>query len=663
MSNKAVAAILIAAVVIVGGCVAFLCVGINEDPEPKPVDPEQYRITYVLNGGTADPSSPSAYRAGEVTDLGCPTKMMDSEKEYLFMGWYLDAECTESILYIPSDMTGDITLYASWDTDVVGHGFQFDTKTTTTQDWFGQKYSTRSYGKFSYTYLHYSDDDGYLLKRVTGTMLSDGSYYYTESVDWQSSEGEVEDADFESDVVIEIGEWKPVTEKVTIYMNNNTYKEEQYYLYGWLLVKLDTTYQTRSVAKITEYSLTDLLSYEAQPTYTVNAYSDRGLTVSGTGEVPSYSRDVVLSVTESDGYQFAGWYDEDGNLLSTNHTYTVDLVLSNITVYAMNDVDSDYIAKAKAQFAIEPEVPMSDVEWILHDDSGIEVARTVSDTFVYTFDECGSYELYYTGTDGEGNAVSKLGSIVVDDTVTKVYSWSYNGKSYTAKLDIQYLDYFEYRNDPITRSQSTTSHDLQFVTYEDKYIVSLASQIKKQTASASAEDRIMVALRFAQTIPYVTDADSRGTTEFYKFPLETLYDNGGDCEDTTFLFCAIGKALGYDVAIMYFEGHAAAGINMTEVGYGTENIGTERIRSSIFLYEYYVLKVDGSTQTYLYPEDSSRYQPLSKFYLYCETTTVEDGLGNNYDIGDVPNYSTTYATENPYSSLNVQKVMPVVDTV
>ena len=61
-----------------------------------------------------------------------------------------------------------------------------------------------------------------------------------------------------------------------------------------------------------------------------------------------------------------------------------------------------------------------------------------------------------------------------------------------------------------------------------------------------------------------------GTTEYYKYPVESLYDEilysgAGDCEDTAILVAALAKAFGFeDVAIITFtqtskEGHAVAG--------------------------------------------------------------------------------------------------------
>jgi hypothetical protein len=48
--------------------------------------------------------------------------------------------------------------------------------------------------------------------------------------------------------------------------------------------------------------------------------------------------------------------------------------------------------------------------------------------------------------------------------------------------------------------------------------------------------------------------------EYWRFPVETLYDETGDCEDTSFLFASVAEAMGYDAVILMLPGHAAVGI-------------------------------------------------------------------------------------------------------
>ena len=43
-------------------------------------------------------------------------------------------------------------------------------------------------------------------------------------------------------------------------------------------------------------------------------------------------------------------------------------------------------------------------------------------------------------------------------------------------------------------------------------------------------------------------------------PTRPLYDKGGDCEDTSILASALLHELGYEVALLFFPGHVAVGV-------------------------------------------------------------------------------------------------------
>lgn len=67
-------------------------------------------------------------------------------------------------------------------------------------------------------------------------------------------------------------------------------------------------------------------------------------------------------------------------------------------------------------------------------------------------------------------------------------------------------------------------------------------------------------------ITYETDKESTGIAEYGRFPLQTLADGKGDCEDTAILVCAMLSQLGIESALIVTEdedgGHAAAGLKL-----------------------------------------------------------------------------------------------------
>jgi len=81
--------------------------------------------------------------------------------------------------------------------------------------------------------------------------------------------------------------------------------------------------------------------------------------------------------------------------------------------------------------------------------------------------------------------------------------------------------------------------------------------------------------------------------EYPRFPVETLVDDGGDCEDTSILFATLMLILDYDAIFINPPDHYAVGV------WGKDLYG-------------------------------SYYTYNNKRYYFCETT------GNNFEIGDIP---------------------------
>ncbi|QRN84309.1 transglutaminase domain-containing protein [Chloroflexota bacterium] len=74
-------------------------------------------------------------------------------------------------------------------------------------------------------------------------------------------------------------------------------------------------------------------------------------------------------------------------------------------------------------------------------------------------------------------------------------------------------------------------------------------------------DQTNAILAFVQQgIKYALDKDTTPLTEWPRSPIETLYDQVGDCEDVAILTAAIMNRLGFHVALLLLPGHCAMGI-------------------------------------------------------------------------------------------------------
>lgn len=76
----------------------------------------------------------------------------------------------------------------------------------------------------------------------------------------------------------------------------------------------------------------------------------------------------------------------------------------------------------------------------------------------------------------------------------------------------------------------------------------------------STYEEITLALAFVQAIKYSLDSESKGRTEYWRYPVETLYDQTGDCEDSTILAAALLRRLGHRVATLMPPEHAALAV-------------------------------------------------------------------------------------------------------
>ena len=84
--------------------------------------PDQYTISYVLNGGKNDSGNPDEYASNASVKLKNPTKT-----GYTFAGWYTNAAFTGTA--VTSVENGDVVLYAKW--KPISYTIHFDKNTAT----------------------------------------------------------------------------------------------------------------------------------------------------------------------------------------------------------------------------------------------------------------------------------------------------------------------------------------------------------------------------------------------------------------------------------------------------------------------------------------------------------------------------------------------------
>ncbi|MEW6143076.1 MAG: hypothetical protein AB1597_08015 [Chloroflexota bacterium] len=170
-------------------------------------------------------------------------------------------------------------------------------------------------------------------------------------------------------------------------------------------------------------------------------------------------------------------------------------------------------------------------------------------------------------------------------TIKRHYAWSYKGANYTWDLNLPESLYQYYK----ARTRLATSNYSLYVTHpmDDQYINSLATKLSEvaQRKGYSLSETAQFVANFVQSLPYTKDNVSTPFDDYPRYPVETLVDNGGDCEDTSILAAAILKSMGYDVILLDLPKHVAIAIR-----------GDTGVSGSYYTYQggkYYYLETTG----------------------------------------------------------------------
>lgn len=141
--------------------------------------------------------------------------------------------------------------------------------------------------------------------------------------------------------------------------------------------------------------------------------------------------------------------------------------------------------------------------------------------------------------------------------------------------------------------------------HDDEYITNIAGSIREFVSQNElpkmAEGHLTSSI--VQNLEYTPDGPGQGY-EYPQFPIETLYERGGDCEDTSILAGAILEKLGYEVIL----------VGLPEIQHMVVGVGGRSIPEGIFSH------------------NGTRY-------AYLETT------GAGWKLGELPSLVKSYFAE------------------
>lgn len=152
---------------------------------------------------------------------------------------------------------------------------------------------------------------------------------------------------------------------------------------------------------------------------------------------------------------------------------------------------------------------------------------------------------------------------VLDITVNQNYQWTYARQTFQWEFPIPLSLYDTYRERP--RPTSLTGYvQLAMDPGDDQYIDQLVQRINETAVKNGYSDaqKLNFVTSFVQSLPYTVDSETTHSDEYPRYPVETLFDRGGDCEDTSILVAALFERMGYDTALLVLPdaAHMAVGV-------------------------------------------------------------------------------------------------------
>lgn len=226
------------------------------------------------------------------------------------------------------------------------------------------------------------------------------------------------------------------------------------------------------------------------------------------------------------------------------------------------------------------------------------------------------------------------------EVLERSFTWRYNNKSYANTFHFSTSSYNYYKK--VKRNYS----DFTFYMEESKnyaVVQDIATVLKAMAQKNNLSDVQTVEFisAFVQNIGYKDD----GYYEYPRFPIETLVEKAGDCEDTAILLAALLQHLGYNVILVSPKGHMGVGIAVKD-----------KMNGNAFPYNgynyYYIETTSSGWGIGDYPEKLSDQVRLYDPGQYADARPVNGS--SSYDNTATAQNTSTTKTGSSGSTSNTQ---------
>jgi len=164
--------------------------------------------------------------------------------------------------------------------------------------------------------------------------------------------------------------------------------------------------------------------------------------------------------------------------------------------------------------------------------------------------------------------------------ITRTYKWTYEDQSFSYTLAVSQSYYDRMMSSPIDRT-GTVSADryiddgktvfgvCDYVVVDER-LMNVAEDLQalykaKIGDFTTNDDYVKFVTAFVQICIKYDQAEASSGNEYWRYPMETLCDGKGDCEDTSILLAALIDAKGLKGGVILVPGHAMCAVRSTDL--------------------------------------------------------------------------------------------------
>lgn len=160
-------------------------------------------------------------------------------------------------------------------------------------------------------------------------------------------------------------------------------------------------------------------------------------------------------------------------------------------------------------------------------------------------------------------------SVIVEDDCYKIkHNWTYNEVEWSCRLSIP-VELYEYYQERTHVGDDFSHYVLS--EFDRDCIRDLVQSFRTggEKLGLSETDNVYNVISFVQSLQYMYDIKSKREDDYVRYPVETLVDGVGDCEDMVILAASILYEMGYKVLLVSLPDHLALAVECRESFPGT----------------------------------------------------------------------------------------------